>query len=243
MKQYLLSVIHAWDRPMPPEDEMMAAFARVEAFNDELTSRRLGLRRRAARRRTSATVVRPQGGDVLVTDGPFAETKEQLGGFWVIKAEDLDAALAWRRGVAACGETSRCGRSRTSRGLRPRCRGRHATSRPCSARSTAAPSPPWSASSATSTSPRRRSRTPSWPRRALARGGVPPNPGGWIVTTARRRAIDRFRREARATRGTPRRCCCTRATSPRRWDRCRTTGSGCSSPAATRRWRWRRGSR
>ena len=48
--------------------------------------RRLGVRRRPAPRRT-ATVVRVAGGEVLTTDGPFAETKEQLGGFWVIKAD------------------------------------------------------------------------------------------------------------------------------------------------------------
>ncbi len=41
-----------------------------------------------------ATVVRAEEGQVLTTDGPFAEAKEQLGGFWVIKAPDLDAALA-----------------------------------------------------------------------------------------------------------------------------------------------------
>ena len=43
----------------------------------------------------TATVVRVSNGDVLTTDGPFAEAKEQLGGFWVIEAADLDAALAW----------------------------------------------------------------------------------------------------------------------------------------------------
>ena len=52
---------------------------------------------------TSATVVRAQDGDVITTDGPFAETKEQLGGFWIIEAADLDAALAWAaKGSAAC---------------------------------------------------------------------------------------------------------------------------------------------
>ncbi len=40
-----------------------------------------------------STVVRHQGGEVVVTDGPFAESKEQLGGFWVVRAEDLDDAL------------------------------------------------------------------------------------------------------------------------------------------------------
>ena len=51
----------------------------------------------------TATVVRVQDGEVLTTDGPFAETKEQLGGFWIIDAPDLDAALAWAgKGAAAC---------------------------------------------------------------------------------------------------------------------------------------------
>ena len=52
----------------------------------------------------TATVVRAdKGGDVITTDGPFAETKEQIGGFWIIEAEDLDEALAIAaRGSVAC---------------------------------------------------------------------------------------------------------------------------------------------
>ena len=53
---------------------------------------------------TTATTVRVPNGERIVTDGPFAETKEQLGGFWVIEAADLDAALEWAaKGSAACG--------------------------------------------------------------------------------------------------------------------------------------------
>ena len=63
----------------------------------------MGVRRRAApgrRRRPSST---PPGADVTVTDGPYAETKEQIGGFWVIEAADLDAALdVGEEGPAAC---------------------------------------------------------------------------------------------------------------------------------------------
>ncbi len=52
---------------------------------------------------SSATVVDATGTDVLVTDGPYAEAKEQLGGFWIIEAPDLDAALAIsKRASAAC---------------------------------------------------------------------------------------------------------------------------------------------
>ena len=52
---------------------------------------------------TTATVVRVEGADVLTIDGPFVEGKEHVGGFWVIKAPDLDAALDWARKAArAC---------------------------------------------------------------------------------------------------------------------------------------------
>ena len=53
---------------------------------------------------SSATVVRSAGGDVSMTDGPYAETKEQMAGFWVIEAADLDAALDWAaKASEACG--------------------------------------------------------------------------------------------------------------------------------------------
>ena len=45
----------------------------------------------------SATVVRQSGDDFLITDGPYTETKEHLGGFWIIDAADLDAALEWAK--------------------------------------------------------------------------------------------------------------------------------------------------
>ena len=52
---------------------------------------------------SSATVVRAVGGEVSMTDGPYAETKEQMGGFWVIEVPDLDAAHEWgRKAAAAC---------------------------------------------------------------------------------------------------------------------------------------------
>jgi hypothetical protein len=51
----------------------------------------------------SATVVRQSGGDFLITDGPYTETKEHLGGFWIIDVADLDAALEWAKLAAvAC---------------------------------------------------------------------------------------------------------------------------------------------
>jgi len=49
---------------------------------------------------SSATVLRQQGGDLITTDGPFIESKEQIGGITLLKAPDLDAALAWGRKLA-----------------------------------------------------------------------------------------------------------------------------------------------
>ena len=132
-----------------------------------------------------------------MTDGPFAETKEQLGGFWVIEAPDLDAALELGgQGSAACMGAGRGAAvpRRAERRARPV---DTATSNGSSGRNPVGSSPPWSVSSATSTSPKRWSRRRSsiaserWPET-----GLPPNPGGWITTTARNRAIDRLRREA-----------------------------------------------
>jgi hypothetical protein len=49
-------------------------------------------------------VVREEGGEVVVTDGPFSESKEHIGGFWIIEVDDLDAALAWAaKATKACG--------------------------------------------------------------------------------------------------------------------------------------------
>lgn len=102
MTQYLLSVWGADGEPTPSDKEMAQAYADVEAFNEQV--RQAGAWVFAAggglHPRETATVV---GVDGTTTDGPFAETKEYLGGFWVIKAADLDAALEWARGGArAC---------------------------------------------------------------------------------------------------------------------------------------------
>ena len=76
----------------------------MDTFNAELQSAGAWAFAGGLHPPATATVVRGQGGQVVTTDGPFAETKEQLGGFWVIEAPDLDAALAWAaKGSAACG--------------------------------------------------------------------------------------------------------------------------------------------
>ena len=106
MMQYMLAVHGDFSEDtvstVSPED-MQRVYKAVDDFNAELQEAGAWVFAGGLHPPTSATTVRFKDGDVLVSDGPFAETKEHLGGFWVIKAADLDAALAWaRRGAVAC---------------------------------------------------------------------------------------------------------------------------------------------
>ena len=103
MTQYLLAVHHSPNTPQPAPEEMQKAFRQVDAFNEELKVAGAWVFAGGLHPPEIATVVRVEDGEAVMTDGPFAETKEQLGGFWVITAPDLDAALAWAaKGSAAC---------------------------------------------------------------------------------------------------------------------------------------------
>jgi hypothetical protein len=106
MKQYLLSVHMVEGTPNYASDaDIQAAYTAVNDFNAELQAAGAWVFAGGLHPSSTATVVRGQGGQVVTTDGPFAETKEQLGGIWVIQAPDLDAALDWAaRGSAACGQ-------------------------------------------------------------------------------------------------------------------------------------------
>lgn len=103
MKQYLLSV-HMVEGQAPPSQEAMErAYKDVDALNKEMMSAGAWVFAGGLHPPDTATVVRLEKGELLTTDGPFSETKEQLGGFWVIQAEDLDAALKWAaRATRAC---------------------------------------------------------------------------------------------------------------------------------------------
>jgi hypothetical protein len=104
MKQYLLSVHLADDGSPPPSPEAtQAVYARVDALNSEIQAAGAWVFAGGLYPPSTATVVRVADGEVLMTDGPFAEGKEHVGGFWVIKAEDLDAAVAWAaKATEAC---------------------------------------------------------------------------------------------------------------------------------------------
>jgi hypothetical protein len=102
MKQYLLSVYHPEDG-MPEPEVMDKIIADVNSLNAELQRAGAWVFAGGLHPSSTATVVRVDGDGVLTTDGPFAEGKEHIGGFWVIKAPDLDAALEWgRKATRAC---------------------------------------------------------------------------------------------------------------------------------------------
>ena len=103
MTQYLLSVhmVEGSEQPSPEQIERM--YADVDAVNDEIRAAGAWVFGGGLHPATTATVVKAKDGDIVTTDGPFAETKEQLGGFRVIEAADLDAALAWAaKATVAC---------------------------------------------------------------------------------------------------------------------------------------------
>lgn len=106
MSQYLLSVWHDDDSDYDTDfgtPDAQRAVAQVGVFNDELQAAGAWVFAGGLQPPTSATVVRSTDGEVSMADGPYAESKEQMGGFWVIEAPDLDAALDWaRRGSTAC---------------------------------------------------------------------------------------------------------------------------------------------
>jgi len=94
MTQYLLSVYGVEGQPEPAPELLAQMYKDVDIFNAELQAEGAWVFGGGLHPPTTATVVRYQDGDVLTVDGPFAETKEQLGGFWIVNAADLDEALA-----------------------------------------------------------------------------------------------------------------------------------------------------
>jgi hypothetical protein len=103
MPKYLLSVWSREDDPAPTDDEMQEMFAAVARFNDEAKAEGAWVFAGGLHPSSTATVVDGRGGEAVTTDGPYAESKEQMGGFWVLEAADLDAAIDLaRRGSAAC---------------------------------------------------------------------------------------------------------------------------------------------
>ena len=104
MPQYLMSVWHDDEYIVDfSSDDAQRMIAQVGAFNEKMTQSGVWVFGAGLHPASSATVVRAQTDQVSMTDGPYAESKEQMGGFWVIEAPDLDAALDWAaQAAAAC---------------------------------------------------------------------------------------------------------------------------------------------
>jgi hypothetical protein len=110
MKQYLLSIYQP-DGPPPPDvmTRMDQIMADLDALVEEMKAAGAWVFNGALHAPSTATVVRLERGDLLTTDGPYAEGKEHIGGFLIVTAPDLDAALAWGgklAGILADGENS-----------------------------------------------------------------------------------------------------------------------------------------
>ena len=102
MSQYLLSTYEVEGAvpgaPTTPE-EMQAFMQRVVSLEDEMEASGTFVFGGALHGPDASTVLRESGGEVVMTDGPFVEAKEHIAGFYIINADDLDAALAWARKV------------------------------------------------------------------------------------------------------------------------------------------------
>jgi len=103
MTQYLLSVHYVEGEEVPADDEVQQMYADTEALNEKIRQAGAWVFAGGLHTPDTATVVRESGGEILFTDGPFPEAKEQIGGFWVIEAKDLDEALDWAsQATVAC---------------------------------------------------------------------------------------------------------------------------------------------
>jgi len=102
MTQYLVAIHHSDDYDPSVEGEAM--HRDIYVLNDEMKAAGVRIFVGGLRPASSAKSLRlTPGGAVLVTDGPYLETKEHVGGFWVLEAADLDEALAWgRKAAIAC---------------------------------------------------------------------------------------------------------------------------------------------
>jgi hypothetical protein len=97
MKQYLLSVIQPSEGTPPPPEALQKIMNDVFAVRDQMQKAGIWVFGGGLHPPSTATVIRPIDGDLTMTDGPFIEGKEHLGGFSIINAPDLDAALDWGR--------------------------------------------------------------------------------------------------------------------------------------------------
>ena len=102
MAQYLVAIYHPDDYDPSTEGEAMSRD--IDALNNEMEAARVRVFVGGLSPARRARSIRAQpAGKVVVTDGPYIETKEHIGGFWILEAADIDEALAWgSKGAVAC---------------------------------------------------------------------------------------------------------------------------------------------
>jgi hypothetical protein len=104
MTRYMLSVhsvVGERREPMSPE-EMQRSWQQIAAVEREMKAKGAWVFSGRLHDADTATVVRVSNGEILTTDGPFVEAREHLGGFYIINADDIDAALGWAAKVTQC---------------------------------------------------------------------------------------------------------------------------------------------
>jgi hypothetical protein len=104
MARYMLSVHSVEDdeRVPPTAEEMQHNWQQLQLVEAEMKSTGAWVFSGRLHDAHTATVVRVANGEILTTDGPFAEAREHLGGFYMIEADNLDAALGWAGKVTRC---------------------------------------------------------------------------------------------------------------------------------------------
>jgi hypothetical protein len=100
MKQYLLSVCYPAGSTQPPPEALSRIMSDVMAVQKEMQTAGVWVFSGGLHSPSSSTVLRHQNGEVVLTDGPFVDTKEHIGGITIVQVSDLDAALDWARKFA-----------------------------------------------------------------------------------------------------------------------------------------------
>ena len=100
MKHYLLSVCYPAGGSQPPPTALNRIMSDVIALQREMQSAGVWVFSGGLHAPNSATVLRHQNGSIVLTDGPFIESKEQIGGIPIVRVADLDAALVWAQKLA-----------------------------------------------------------------------------------------------------------------------------------------------
>ena len=100
MTQYLISIYQPDGEGTPPPEVMERVGRDLHALNQDIKAAGAWVFAAGLHAPSTATVLKLRDRELVMTDGPYAEGKEHIGGFWIVNAPDLDAALGWARRAA-----------------------------------------------------------------------------------------------------------------------------------------------